>query len=183
MSHTTGIVVIYGARAGLVVDVRDHPHGERIRLSYVDLGDGRLPVQIVFGGQYRVQVNDLVPVAPPGAKVVVEQIPPVVPRLKKMRNRRYRGMRSHGMLCSLNELGWAFEGPDEVATLRNIAPGETLDGLSYQERLDKVDRHRSLVVPPKERTPLWSQQATNGLRLPLAGQSDSHEVDRSAANR
>lgn len=164
MHHVTGITVIRGAQAGLVVDVRDHPNGQRIRLSYVDLGDDCLPVQIVFGGEYLVRVGDLVPVAPPGARVVIEQTPMVVPRTKKMRSRRYRGMRSHGMLCSLNELGWAVSGPDEVATLRDVDPGEPLDKLSYGERFDRVDRHRDLVVPP----------------VP-ADQSPSHEVGRLAA--
>lgn len=86
------------------------------------------------------------------------------PRTKKMRSRRYRGMRSHGMLCSLNELGWTFDGPDEVATLRNVNPGAPLDEVPPSKRFNIVDRHRILVTPPE-----------------LVDQSACHEVDRLAA--
>jgi hypothetical protein len=54
------------------------------------------------------------------------------------------------MLCSLNELGWALDGPDEVATLRNVAPGEPLDGLTLLGRLARVERHRKYVVEPPD---------------------------------
>jgi hypothetical protein len=51
-----------------------------------------------------------------------------------MRARNYRGERSHGMLCSLNELGWARGGPNEVAVLRDLRPGFVLDELDPELR-------------------------------------------------
>lgn len=109
-----------GVVAGRVVEVRDHPDAERIWLALVDLGNG-VPVQIVFGGRRKVHPDDLVPVAPPGSRL------PSKP--KKMRRRRYRGESSHGMLCSLAELGWA-PADDEVALLRDVTPGASLDDMT-----------------------------------------------------
>ncbi|HEX3592970.1 MAG TPA: hypothetical protein VHV74_25365 [Pseudonocardiaceae bacterium] len=102
---------------GRVVDVRAHPNATLIRLAEVDLGDGRDPVQIVFGGPDVVVKDSLVPVAPPGARV---------PK-GRMRRRNYRGQSSHGMLCSLDELGWTRSAPDQVALLRDVVPGTVLD--------------------------------------------------------
>ena len=111
-------VITFGVVVGRVVEVNPHPNADVIRLAQVDLGNGEL-VQIVFGGPPNVREGSLVPVAPPGSRV---------PSLRrKMRRRRYRGESSHGMLCSLAELGWNPDGPDEVALLRNVTPGASLD--------------------------------------------------------
>jgi tRNA-binding EMAP/Myf-like protein len=122
------IIHIAGAVVGRVSRVAPHPGGERIWLAFVDLGKGEPAVQIVFGGQREVKPGELVPVAPPGARVTVDQADGS-PRVKKMRSRRYRGERSHGMLCSLNELGWLRDGPDEVALLRDLPVGSSLDDV------------------------------------------------------
>lgn len=92
---------------GQAVNVRAHPRGELLWLTDVDLGNGSPPVQIVFGGDRLVTAGDYVPVAPPGAHVTV-RYPDLTVRVKKMRARNYRGERSHGMLCSLDE--WAGSG-------------------------------------------------------------------------
>jgi len=136
------VIVTAGAVVGQVVLVNPHPNAVRISLAFVDLGDG-LPVQIVFGGQYLVKQRELVPVAPPGARVTTLN-GLEVPRTKKMRNRRYRGQRSHGMLCSLDELGWTVDGPDEVAVLRRLKPGDSLDGIPTRRRFDHVVQPRTL---------------------------------------
>jgi phenylalanyl-tRNA synthetase beta chain len=117
---------------GRVLTVSAHPFADAIRLAEVDLGDGQ-PVQIVFGGPDVVVKGDLVPVAPPGSHV---------PK-GKMRRRRYRGELSHGMLCSLDELGWTRSAPDQVAVLRNVTPGDNLDN-----RPDWVSLVASPLVEP-----------------------------------
>jgi hypothetical protein len=38
------------------------------------------------------------------------------------------------MLCSLDELGWLRNGPDEVAVLRDLALGQSLDDLPAERR-------------------------------------------------
>ncbi|WP_186763098.1 hypothetical protein [Lentzea tibetensis] len=107
-----------GVVAAQVVEVRSHPNGERVWVAIVDHGQGET-VQVVFGGPPFVKKNDLVPLAPPGA---------VLPGRKKMRRRRYRGEVSHGMFCSLAELGWDPYGPDEVVLLSDdLVPGQSLD--------------------------------------------------------
>jgi tRNA-binding EMAP/Myf-like protein len=143
---TVRVVVTAGAIAGQVIKVDDHPRAQKIWLAWVDIG-GDAPVQIVFGGNHLIQPDNLVPVAPPGARVVVHR-DEAKPKKKKMRSRQYRGERSHGMLCSLDELGWAYRGPDEVATLRDVVPGDSLDNLTVEQRQRKVDRHREMLVAP-----------------------------------
>jgi tRNA-binding EMAP/Myf-like protein len=133
------IIGIAGAIAGRVHQVRPHPHGELIWLADVDLGDGNTPVQIVFGGDHKLSGGELVPVAPPGARVIVEY-PDSSHRIKKMRTRRYRGERSHGMLCSLDELGWIRGGPNEVAVFNdNLQLGVRLDYLRVDLRPKVVE--------------------------------------------
>lgn len=128
-----------GVIVGQVVRVRDHPNGDLIWLADVDLGDGELPVQIVFGGlRGVVQPDSLVPVAPPGSRVP----DPDNPGVKiKMRRRSYRGESSYGMLCSLAELGWDLTVGDQVAIFKehSMKPGTSLDEVG--------DDWRSLVLP------------------------------------
>lgn len=123
IAATSGVVV------GEVIEVKTHPHGDRIRVADVDCGGEKL--QIVFGGLMDdIHAGSLVPVARPGARVPT--------RKKKMRTRRFRGVLSRGMLCSLVELGWAQSCPDEVALLRDVKPGDCLDKLSEARREEIV---------------------------------------------
>jgi phenylalanyl-tRNA synthetase beta chain len=136
--------------------VRDHPNAEHIWLAFVDLGNGA-PVQIVFGGQRKVSEDDLVPVAPPGSRLS--------PEAKKMRRRRYRGESSHGMLCSLAELGWAPESDEEVALLRDVTPGESLDDVTA------ADDWKSLVinVPSTSDSPVIDDSGTTIVQVADSG--------------
>lgn len=130
--------------------MRDHPNGDRIWLADVDLGRGD-PVQIVFGGiQLVVQPESLVPVAPPGSRL----------NGVKMRRRRYRGETSHGMLCSLAELGWDPTVTDQVATLVasvGLQPGSSLDDcvFNWKSIVRNPRSERSLRLRNTIR-PIWS---------------------------
>jgi len=123
---------------GRVVKVRPHVAGEHIWLADVDINVGHHP-QIVWGGLPIVRAGNLVPVAPPGARV------PVVGTKTgpyKIRRRRYRGEVSEGMLCSLAELGWNASITDQVALLNDsigLRPGQSLD--------DHAD-WKSITLPP-----------------------------------
>jgi phenylalanyl-tRNA synthetase beta chain len=79
-----------------VLDVRDHPGSEHLCLSRVQAGSGELEVVV---GVRNIAPGDLVPLAPPGARV------PVLPEPLGMRE--IRGVVSSGMLCSPRELGIA----------------------------------------------------------------------------
>lgn len=136
------LVISSGAVVGRTLLVAPHPNGERIWLAWVDIGDGK-PFQIVFGGNYKVRRGDLVAVAPPGTPaVVLDNL--YGPRRRKMRKRNYRGQPSHGMFCSLDELGWFVGSPDEVAILRGLPPGFPLDRLPPHRRAQHVARPCSL---------------------------------------
>jgi tRNA-binding EMAP/Myf-like protein len=131
------IISIAGAYAAKVCHVRTHSRRPRLWLAVVSLGYHTPPVQIVFSGFRRLNVGELVPVAPPGslAKVIG---PGMRVRWKKIRARRYGGEWSHGMMCSLDELGWLRGGRDEVATLCDLKPGECLDDLPPHRRPEVV---------------------------------------------
>lgn len=106
-----------------VIEVRCHPNAERIWVAWVDFGQDE-PAKVVFGGPPLLVPGDKVPYAPPGARL---------PGRKKMRRRRYRGVDSYGMFCSLAELGWDPAGPDEVVLLQNdLEPGKPLDVVDWR---------------------------------------------------
>lgn len=128
------IIGTIGAVVGEIMQVKPHPRAQRIWLAYVRLATCQDVVQIVFGGHRELRRGDLVPVAPPGTRVVVKDRE----KPKKMRTRRYRGEPSHGMLCSLNELGWVADGPDEVAVLQNLELGRSLCDLAVTDRAQFV---------------------------------------------
>ena len=119
--------MVRGPVVGRVDAIRAIPGADRVRLAEVSLGDRML--QVVFGGNRVVEPFSLVPVAPPGSRVARRG----VQRAVKMRTRRYRSTISQGMLCSVEELGWAAVGPDEVAVLRKGTPGEELPSQAELE--------------------------------------------------
>lgn len=144
------IISIAGAYAAEVRHVSSHSHGAFLWVAEVNLGYLIPSLQIVFGGDRRLKVGELAPVAPPGSLAKVLG-PGMRVRWKKMRSRRYHGEQSHGMLCSLDELGWMCGGPDEVATLRNLTPGDCLDDLPP---------HRRPEVVVEWRRAKWVEKAT-----------------------
>jgi tRNA-binding EMAP/Myf-like protein len=128
ITGTKGVVV------GRVVKVRPHPRGDFIWLADLKVGTDE-KLQIVWGGVPVVKEGDLVPVARPGAWL---------PSTKgegghyKIRRRHYRGEDSHGMLCSLAELGWDPSVTDRVAVLdgsAGLGPGDSLDDVGDTWRL------------------------------------------------
>lgn len=124
------IIGTTGAVVGEISEIWVHPNAEKIWLSRVRVGEGQDTVQIVFGGIRMLYPGDLVPVALPGTRVIVQGRE----KPKKMRNRAYRGERSHGMLCSLRELGWVETCVDEVAVLRDLQRGQLLDDIDVRDR-------------------------------------------------
>ena len=76
-----------------VLEVRDHPNSEKLCLARLQHAAGE--VELVVGVRNMV-AGDLVPWAPPGARVPVLEQP--------LGQREIRGVVSHGMLCSPREL-------------------------------------------------------------------------------
>lgn len=85
-----------GVVVARVLEVRDHPGSEHLCLARVQTGSGELEVVV---GVRNMVPGDLVPLAPPGARV------PVLP--EPLEAREIRGVVSNGMLCSPRELGIA----------------------------------------------------------------------------
>jgi tRNA-binding EMAP/Myf-like protein len=123
-----------GVIVGRITKIRRHPGGVRIWLADLDIGTDYQP-QIVWGGEPIVTEGDLVPVAPPGAR-----LPATTGKRAtcKIRRRRYRGEISEGMLCSLAELGWDLSVTDRVALLEDstgLEPGDSLDDVGGDWKL------------------------------------------------
>jgi phenylalanyl-tRNA synthetase beta chain len=76
-----------------VIEVQDHPSSQKLCLARLDTGTGQAEVVV---GVRNMSAGDLVPYAPPGARV------PVLPGPLDVRE--IRGVRSSGMLCSPREL-------------------------------------------------------------------------------
>jgi phenylalanyl-tRNA synthetase beta chain len=98
---------------GVLTQVTPHPHAEREVVVEVDAGWGRLTV--VTGGPH-VAVGRKVAVALPGARVV--DAGSVIPRTRKLKKGRIRGVLSEGMLCSAKELGLS----DDHSAIYVLAP-------------------------------------------------------------
>jgi tRNA-binding EMAP/Myf-like protein len=132
------IVATEGVIVGRIARIRQHPDGVRIWLADLDIGTDYQP-QIVWGGEPVVAEGDLVPVAPPGAR-----LPATAGKRPtcKIRRRRYRGEISQGMLCSLAELGWDLSVTDRVALLDDSA------GLKPGDSLDDVGGDWKLIIRP-----------------------------------
>lgn len=83
-----------GVIAARVLEVRDHPNSERLCLARVQTGSGELEVVV---GVRNMQPGDLVPLAPPGARVPILSEP--------LAAREIRGVVSNGMLAAPDEIG------------------------------------------------------------------------------
>lgn len=79
---------------GTVVSIEPHPNADNVRVTQVDLGDGKHH-QIICGA-WNFDEGAVVPVAVPGA---------VLPGDFEIGTRSIRGVESHGMICSERELG------------------------------------------------------------------------------
>jgi phenylalanyl-tRNA synthetase beta chain len=106
---------------GEVVAVEKHPDAERLSLCQVNVGVA--PLTIVCGAP-NVAVGMKVPTALVGAKLPGMEI----------KAARVRGIESHGMLCSAQELGLS----DDAAGLMSL-PADATVGMSVRELLDLDD--------------------------------------------
>lgn len=109
--------------AGIVVarvlEVREHPDADRIRLVDVDTGDGNA-LQICCGAS-NMAAGDLVPLATIGT---------VMPGGMEIARRKMRGQESNGMLCSAREMEL---GDDHAGIL--ILPADLEPGTPITEAL------------------------------------------------
>ncbi|WP_062233953.1 phenylalanine--tRNA ligase subunit beta [Fictibacillus sp. FJAT-27399] len=121
----TGVVV------GHVLECVQHPNADKLRVCKVEIGEED-PVQIVCGA----------PNVAAGQKVPVAQVGAVLPGNFKIKKAKLRGEASHGMICSLTELGVETKlVPKEYSTGIFVMPSDAevgSDALSYLNLDDYV---------------------------------------------
>jgi phenylalanyl-tRNA synthetase beta chain len=107
-----------GVIAARVLEVRDHPNGDQVCLARVQTGSGEVEVVV---GVRNMAPGDVVPLAPPGARV------PTLP--EPLSARPIRGVVSNGMLCAPDELGISPAHDGILILPPAIEPGTDLKAL------------------------------------------------------
>ena len=115
-----------------VVEARQHPNADRLRLCTVDAGTGNM-LQVVCGAP-NVKANTFYPFAPVGAEL---------PGGVSIRKAKIRGEESQGMLCSARELGLGRD-HDGILELH----GEFEPGRSFIESVQLDDARLVVDVTP-----------------------------------
>jgi phenylalanyl-tRNA synthetase beta chain len=106
---------LQGVIAARVVEVREHPKSDRLWVARVQTGSGELEVVV---GVRNMAPGDVVPLAPPGARVPTLGEP--------LSAREIRGVVSNGMLCAPDELGVSPNHDRIVVLPEGIEPGTDL---------------------------------------------------------
>ncbi len=88
-SYAAGVVV------GFIEEIQPHPNADKLNLCKVNVGTQE-PIEIVCGAS-NVKASIYVPVALIGAELKAINL--------KIKRSKLRGVESHGMICSLKELG------------------------------------------------------------------------------
>ncbi|WP_347549355.1 phenylalanine--tRNA ligase subunit beta [Pseudalkalibacillus hwajinpoensis] len=122
---------ISGVVVGYVHECNQHPDADKLNICSVDIGEEE-PVQIICGAPNIAQ----------GQYVAVAKVGAVLPGNFKIKKAKLRGEASHGMICSLQELGIESklvqkEFADGIFVFSDaVTPGE--DALDYLNLNDEV---------------------------------------------
>src|SRR3954463_7193119 len=115
--HHNGAGAADGFVVGKVLTSGKHPDADRLSVTTVDVGDGSEAQQIVCGAP-NVAAGQTVAVARPGA---------VMPDGTKLKKAKLRGVESHGMILSEDEVGLAGERAGGIMVLDDaLAAGTPL---------------------------------------------------------
>ena len=118
-----------GVVVGEVVECGPHPDADKLQVTKINIGESEL-LDIVCGAKNCRQ----------GLKVAVATVGAVLPGDFVIKKAKLRGQPSHGMLCSLSELGMADDS-DGILELPLDAPvGQNIrDYLKLDDRIIEVD--------------------------------------------
>jgi phenylalanyl-tRNA synthetase beta chain len=103
---------------GEVLSVEKHPDADKLKVCQVSIGEDS-PLQIVCGAP-NVIAGGKYPLAPVGARL---------PGDLKIRKNKLRGVESHGMLCSANELGLSEDHEGLMTLPADAETGQQLQAL------------------------------------------------------
>ena len=122
-------------RIAKVLEAKQHPNADRLRVCQVDVGQGEL-LNIVCGAP-NARVGIRIPVAMVGA-----ELPPGADgKSFKIKLGKLRGVESAGMLCSAKELGL-----DEDASGLYELPADAPIGLSIRDYLQLDEQIATLKL-------------------------------------
>jgi len=108
---------LQGVVVGHVITCEKHPDADKLKITTVDIGDGKTPLQIVCGAP-NVAVGQKVPVATIGTKLYDKE-----GNAFEIKKGKIRGQESHGMICAEDELGLG-ESHDGILILdASLIPG------------------------------------------------------------
>lgn len=123
---------------GYVMEREKHPEADKLSKCLVDVGEDE-PVQIICGAKNVAQ----------GQKVAVAKVGARLPGGLKIKKAKLRGEASHGMICSLTELG--IEGklvPKEYAEGIFVFPADAEVGADATQQLNLDDQVLELGLTP-----------------------------------
>jgi phenylalanyl-tRNA synthetase beta chain len=129
---------ISGVVVGYVLEREQHPNADKLSKCLVDVGE-ESPVQIICGAKNIAQ----------GQKVAVAKVGAVLPGNFKIKRAKLRGEESHGMICSLQELG--MEGkivPKEYSEGIFVFPEDAKVGEDALTMLNRDDEVLELGLTP-----------------------------------
>ena len=118
-----------GVVAARIVEARPHPQADKLSVTRVDAGSGRV-LQVVCGAR-NWRVGDLVPLATAGTRL---------PGGTEIGRATVRGVESEGMLCSPGELGLSEDHGGLLILDRSVPPGTPLArALDLEDTLLEVN--------------------------------------------
>ncbi|WP_050615999.1 phenylalanine--tRNA ligase subunit beta [Bacillus testis] len=129
---------VSGVVVGHVLEKVKHPQADKLNICQVDIG-AEEPVQIVCGA----------PNVDKGQKVAVATVGAVLPGNFKIKKAKLRGEASHGMICSLQELGIESKLiAKEYSTGIFVFPNDVEVGTDALEQLGLNDEILELGLTP-----------------------------------
>jgi phenylalanyl-tRNA synthetase beta chain len=127
-----------GVVVGHVLEREQHPNADKLSKCLVDIGEEE-PVQIICGA----------PNVAKGQKVAVAKVGAVLPGNFKIKKAKLRGEESHGMICSLQELGIESKlVTKEFADGIFVFPSDAPVGADALEQLNLDDEVLELGLTP-----------------------------------
>lgn len=122
---------------GQIDSIDSHPDADKLIICQVNVGEGT--VQIVTGAK-NVNVGDKVPVVLDGGRVAASKDGVATKGGMKIKKGKLRGVESHGMMCSIEELGSTTEMyPESPEDGIYIFPSDATIGASAIEELGFAD--------------------------------------------